>query len=95
MNLIPGSFLWFLLFPINRYVIDLFPALEPYSRGFMQDGTSILIKESYVAFIVFTITLTWYLIWVASTIEEICAFLGIKCYSIKPRSKKKAKSRKN
>ena len=68
MNLIPGSFLWFLLFPVNRYAIALIPALEPYSRGFLADGTSVLLTESYVAVIVFTITFTWYLAWCASTI---------------------------
>ena len=70
MKLIPGSFFWFLLFPINRYAIQFVPALKPYSRGFKSDdGSLLLLYESYVAAIIFTITLVWYLMWCASTIN--------------------------
>ena len=61
--------MWFVLFPINRYAVQFFPKLEPYSRGFLRDGQLIMMKEEYVAIIVFVVTLVWYLTWVVSTID--------------------------
>ena len=83
MAIIPGSFFWFLLFPLNRFSITLLPTLTKYSQAQMSDGTPLLIPEKSVAMIIFLVTLFWYLLWCVRTINQICDFLDINCLSIK------------
>ena len=83
MAIIPGSFFWFLLFPLNRFTITLLPTLTQYSQAKMSDGTPLLIPEKCVAMIIFMVTLFWYVLWCVRTINQICDFLDIYCLSIK------------
>ena len=83
MATIPRSFLWFSLFPLNRYAITLIPQLESYSTAKLSDGSPLLVTEERVAASIFILTLFWYVLWCVRTINQICDFLDIHCLSIK------------
>ena len=46
MPKIPGSFFWFLLFPLNRFAIEFMPDLQQYSTAQRNDGKLLLLPES-------------------------------------------------
>jgi hypothetical protein len=78
VNIFPMTTLWYLLFPINRYL----PDFGAPSFAMMSTGERLFVAESSVAWFIFAITTVWYFVFAVGTVNQICKVLEINCFSL-------------
>ena len=82
MDCFPKSTLWYLLFPINRLLPQY---VQVPTNAIGLNGTPLIFQEGHVALFVFAVTLFWYLHFACGTVIQICTYLDIHCFAIKPK----------
>jgi hypothetical protein len=83
MDNYPKSCLYWLIFPMNRLLPQIFPDIPCFSVS--EDGkTPLMWNEALVACFIFVVNMVWMMYFTHAVIGQICDFLDVWCLTIKP-----------